>query len=341
MVAPILAFCANRSGVGKTSLVYHLAWMLSEIGERVLACDLDPQANLTVNFLSEDDLISIWCDDAGNRTIHQCIHPLTVAGILRSPDVVRVSETLGLLPGDIALSGVEIALSDEWHNAQGDSDSSCPFRILTGIRQVIREAAETTDATVVLVDLGPGLGALNRAALIATDHIIVPLGPDLLSLLGLRTLGPVLKRWKDEWSISGECWSEPEFPLPSGNMKPVGYVIQQHGVRFDRPGRANQTWANRIPDTFRRYILDREVGPFPSRPVEDENCLASIRHYLSLIPMAQEVRKPIFHLKSADGAIGSHAMAVSKAYSEYERLAKLVRDRIAPIPPEPELHQFF
>ncbi len=339
MVAPMLAFCANRSGVGKTSLVYHLAWMLSEIGERVLACDLDPQANLTVNFLSEDDLVSIWSDDAGNQTIHQCIHPLTVAGVPRPPDVVRVSETLGLLPGDLALSGLEIALSDEWPNAPRESDLSRPFRILTGIRQVICEAVEATDATIVLVDLGPGLGALNRSALIATDHLIAPLGPDLLSLLGLRILGPILKRWRNEWSIRRQHWSDPEFPLPSGNMKPVGYVVQQHGVLFDRPGKANQKWANRIPETFRRYILDCEVGPVPSRPVEDENCLASIRHYLSLIPMAQEARKPIFHLKSADGAIGSHAMAVSKAYSEYERLAKLVRDRIAPLRPEPQLDQ--
>ncbi|MCY4627654.1 MAG: ParA family protein, partial [Acidobacteria bacterium] len=34
----------NKGGVGKTSLVYHLAWMYAELGSNVLVADLDPQA---------------------------------------------------------------------------------------------------------------------------------------------------------------------------------------------------------------------------------------------------------------------------------------------------------
>ena len=48
--------------MGKTSLVYHVAWMLSELDHVVLAVDLDPQANLTAAFLDEDDLIDLWED---------------------------------------------------------------------------------------------------------------------------------------------------------------------------------------------------------------------------------------------------------------------------------------
>jgi len=36
MTVPVLAFFNNKSGVGKTSLVYHLAWMLSDMEYRVL-----------------------------------------------------------------------------------------------------------------------------------------------------------------------------------------------------------------------------------------------------------------------------------------------------------------
>ena len=42
-----IAFFNNKGGVGKTSLVYHLALMYAEIGVSVVAADLDPQANLT------------------------------------------------------------------------------------------------------------------------------------------------------------------------------------------------------------------------------------------------------------------------------------------------------
>lgn len=47
----------------------------------------------------------------------------------------------------------------------------------------------------------------------------------------------------------------------------------------------------------------------------------TIKHYRSLIPMAQEHRKPIFNLTSADGAIGSHANAVIDAKKDFKQLA--------------------
>ena len=63
MSVPVLTFFNNKGGVGKTSLVFHLAWMLSEMGKRVVAIDLDPQANLTSAFLPEDDLEILWDPD--------------------------------------------------------------------------------------------------------------------------------------------------------------------------------------------------------------------------------------------------------------------------------------
>ena len=53
----------------------------------------------------------------------------------------------------------------------------------------------------MLVDVGPNLGAINRAAPVAADHVVVPLAPDLFSLQGLRNLGPTLRRWREEWHL--------------------------------------------------------------------------------------------------------------------------------------------
>ncbi|MFV0437190.1 MAG: hypothetical protein ACK5PS_07350 [Desulfopila sp.] len=86
-------------------------------------------------------------------------------------------------------------------------------------------------------------------------------------------------------------------------MQVIGYLCQQHSVRLDRPVKAYDKWVKRIPNVYREAVL----GEAPSKTIKQENdpyCLATIKHYRSLIPMAQEHRKPIFNLTSADGAIG-------------------------------------
>src|ERR1017187_4586472 len=54
------SFLQQQGGVGKTSLVYHLAYMFAAKGVRTLAVDLDPQANLTAMFLPEHQLEFLW-----------------------------------------------------------------------------------------------------------------------------------------------------------------------------------------------------------------------------------------------------------------------------------------
>jgi cellulose biosynthesis protein BcsQ len=56
MSVTVIAFFNNKGGVGKTSLVYHIACMFADRGLRVLAADLDPQANLSAAFLDEERL---------------------------------------------------------------------------------------------------------------------------------------------------------------------------------------------------------------------------------------------------------------------------------------------
>lgn len=327
MNTPVLTFFNNKSGVGKTSLVYHLAWILSHNGHRVLTCDLDPQANLSAAFLNEEQLEGLWENGDGGRTVFECVKPLLEVGDLLPPVLQQVAPNLGLIPGDLALSGFEDTLSGVWPDALGSRNLYRPFRILTSFWTVMQKGAEEMEATVILADVGPNLGAINRSALIATDHVVVPLGTDLFSLQGLRNLGPTLKRWRVEWTRRQENWTSPEFPLPAGRMEPIGYIVQQHGVRLSRPVKAYDRWVNRMPEEYARNLLERTDAPFPAAPQEDEHCLATVKHYRSLVPMGQESRKPIFDLTTADGAIGSHAAAVQDARRDFGKLAKLIIEK--------------
>lgn len=326
MTVPVLTFFNNKGGVGKTSLAYHLAWMLSQTGHRVLTCDLDPQANLSAAFLDEDRLETLWDGEGEERgkTIFACVKPLLEVGDLLPPVLQEITASLKLIPGDLALSGFEDTLSGEWSGALGSTNLYRPFRILTSFWTVMQAGAEEMDATVILADVGPNLGAINRSALIATDHVIVPLGADLFSLQGLRNLGPTLRRWRQDWEKRRTNWSPPSFPLPAGRMKPLGYIVQQHSVRLSRPVKAYDRWINRMPKEYARNLLDQTNGQFPASPAEDQHCLDTVKHYRSLVPMAQESRKPIFDLTPADGAIGSHAAAVQDARRDFRQLAKRI-----------------
>lgn len=329
MSTPVVTFFNNKGGVGKTSLVFHLAWMFSEMGKRVVAIDLDPQANLTSAFLDEETLETLWDSDlpaTGGTTIYRCIQPLTEVGNIAPPIAQRINANLFLVPGDLALAGFEDELSRAWSDAMGSNHLYRPFRLLTAFWQVAQMAATEHQADLILADVGPNLGAINRSALIGSDHVVIPLAADLFSLQGLRNLGPTLTAWRADWRKRTDNWPTPNFALPQGAMHPEGYILMQHMERLSRPVKAYEKWIDRIPRTYQKDILRQPISEYT--PAQDPHLLARLKHYRSLVPMAQEVRKPIFHLTAADGAIGSHSQAVQDAWKDFNALALAVLGRI-------------
>jgi chromosome partitioning protein len=335
MSTQVLTFFNNKGGVGKTSLVFHLAWMLSEMGYNVVAIDLDPQANLTSAFLDEATLETLWgesintAQSTGN-TIFECIQPLLKTGDILPPVTHRVNAKLHLIAGDLRLASYEDTLSTEWSNAMGSSNLYRPFRLLTAFWLVAQMAASEHQANIILADVGPTLGAINRSALIGTDFVVIPLAADLFSLQGLRNLGPTLRRWRTEWSRRTSNWHENQandFALPVGAMRPVGFVLMQHLERLTNPIKSYRKWADRIPEVYQNVVLEPSNNQ-SSLYTDIDYCLAKLKHFRSLVPMGQEVRKPIFNLTNADGAIGSHAAAVQAAKQDFKALANAILKQI-------------
>ncbi len=123
MNVPAIAFFNNKGGVGKTSLVYHLAWMYADLGLRVVVADLDPQANLTAAFLDEDRLEQLWPEGDHPDTISGCIQPLRrgtgdiadphLEDVVSGPQLSLFSGPIALLVGDLLLSSFEDSLSNQ------------------------------------------------------------------------------------------------------------------------------------------------------------------------------------------------------------------------------------
>lgn len=324
MSIPVITFFNNKGGVGKTSLVYHLSWMFADLGLKVMAADLDPQANLTAAFLREEELEIIWPEGPHSTTIAGALEPLQKGtGDIATPGVQIISSKLFLIAGDLQLSNFEDELSAVWPSCLEGKERA--FRVTSAFWRIMQNAAAQQHSELILIDVGPNLGAINRAALISSDYVVVPLSPDLFSLQGLRNLGPRLREWRSGWSQRLEKNPDPNLRLPKGEMTPIGYCIQQHSVRLDRPVQAYDKWIKLIPGVYRRAVLGVQDGNVSVK--DDQNCIALLKHYRSLMPMAQQARKPMFNLKPADGALGAHFQAAQEAYKDFARIAQSIASK--------------
>lgn len=321
-----IAFFNNKGGVGKTTLVYHFSYMLAELGYKCLAVDLDPQANLTSMFLQDETLAEIYENETSRPTILEAVKPLDRGiGDIKPATVHKISENIGLLAGDLELSMFEDKLSENWGKCN-DGDEAA-FRIISSFYRVIDEAGNRMNADYCVIDIGPNFGAINRATLIAADYVVVPMAADLFSLQGLKNLGSRLEKWRKEWDKRRNENPDKTLLLPNSKIKPLGYVIMQHGIKESRPVKSYLKWANRIPRVFCESVLKQDLEN-DTTVEEDINCLSLLKHYHSLVPMAMEIRKPIFLLKPADGAIGAHLGAVKSAYNDFKTLTQKILRKI-------------
>lgn len=314
-----IAFFNNKGGVGKTSLIYHLAWMYTELGQRVLLADLDPQSNLTAMCFQDTFLEKIY-EAKKPDTIFTAVEPVKRGvGDLHLFNPLSVNDGLAIIPGDLLLSDFEDELSATWPRCV-DRDERA-FRVTAAFHRIIENAGQRHQATIALIDVGPTFGAMNRSALIAADYVIIPVAPDLFSVRGLENVGGRLKSWRLEWQDRVNRAPMLDFGLPAGGMQPIGYVVSRHTEFADGVVRAFQKWIAKIPSAYRRAVDDPTI---PDAALS----LGRLKDYRSLIAMAQDARKPMFKLRPGDGAIGGHQGAVSAAYDDFEKLARAIANRI-------------
>lgn len=319
-----IALFNNKGGVGKTTLAYHLGAMFSELGHRVLFADLDPQANLSTMCLTEERLEAIW-GLKPRPTIYGAVERLRRGvGDVDKVAPEAVTGRISLVTGDLQLSEFEDDLSQQWPKCLERDERA--FRVTTAFHRVVADAGKRFGADVAVLDVGPNFGAINRAALIAADYVIVPVAPDLFSMQGLQNVGPQLATWREQWADRRTRAPKLDFEIPKGGMYPLGYVVARHSVLSGGAVKAFQRWIDRMPAVYRESFGEPEAEGLDIET--DDFCLAQLKDYRSLMPMAQEAKKPMFLLKPADGAIGGHQGAVRQAFKDFRHLAKVIIERV-------------
>ena len=167
--AAVIARRQPEGGVGKTTTTANLAKALADLGRRVLAVDLDPQASLTIYFSRRTRARSM--PKAAPRT-RLC----SKGGRSRR---ARPRGSPALLPASIRLASGESDLLREWNGAT----------LLAG--QLARRRA---GFDVVLIDCSPSLGLLHGQRARRREPRARP-GPDRLSpLMGVSLLFETIEK---------------------------------------------------------------------------------------------------------------------------------------------------
>ncbi len=312
-MAKSIAFFNNKGGVSKTTTCFNLGWMLAEHGKKVIMVDADPQCNLTgmVLDLSGENALEDFYRENPGRNLKDALEPAFKSRPrpLSPVDCVPVPERGGLylIPGHVALSEDETSLGI----AQQLSESLQGLRNLPGsFAHLFAITAERYDADYILIDLSPGLGAVNQNLVATADYFLVPCSPDVFSVMAMDSLARVLPRWKD-WADRAarlEVLTDADYPFPNSNMKFLGVVIQRFRIKSGRPTSAFQKYFNKLDmaigstllPAFRKKGLLLPDEKYQSASIADGLVLAEIPDFNSLIAHSQDTGKPVFKLTQHD-----------------------------------------
>jgi len=163
-VTTVLAFANQKGGVAKTTSTLNTGVALRELHYRVLAVDLDPQANLSMSQGINPDAIT-------RSMFNVLVHRDSIENIIRRCEI-------DVAPANIDLAGAELALS----SAIGRERA---------LEKALMEVKHRYD--YILIDTPPSLGLLTINALTAADGVIVPVQCEYLSLRGLAQLEKTLE----------------------------------------------------------------------------------------------------------------------------------------------------
>lgn len=312
----------HKGGVGKTTSAYSLGWKLTQRGHRVLLVDGDSQVNLTARALGAS-FEEYYDEDSptkrnniydGVRSIFEG-RPAPIEAF--DCPVAENSENLFVLPGHPDLSSLEgqISLAQETRGT---------LSVTKNLPGALHRLIELTEARhridFSIIDINPGLGALNQNFFMISDAFIVPTNPDPFSLMSLKTLGFEVERWVHWQETFGGAFADATYPLPDGSTRFLGALHSRFNRHKSKAAGRYHERISQIDDRIERELIPtlRQAGclfpeaaydsaadvamPEAARDPDRRRlyALARIPDFAQVSHIAAEAGKPVFGVDEAD-----------------------------------------
>ncbi|MCA8995162.1 MAG: ParA family protein [Planctomycetaceae bacterium] len=236
----VISFINMKGGVAKTTLAVNVAdCLVRRKHASVLCVDVDPQFNATQCLMTPDAYVDhrqqngctiVDVFDRQSRTRVGVVEGTTQTEprTLESITPVRIKDRFDLLPGSLDLYRLEMAPGQGRENR-------------------LRLYLETVqdDYDYVIIDTPPTPSVWMTSALIASDHYVIPVRPDPISLTGIDLLRSIVREMAENFGLSTKCAGV------------VLTVVEQNTRVFDNAKenlRSNDFWKEKL---FEKFLVKR------------------------------------------------------------------------------------
>lgn len=333
-----IVFFNHKGGVSKTTTTYNIGWMLGLLGKRILLVDADSQCNLTGLILG-DNFDEYYINESTKYNNIKDGVKTAFAGKPKPIEAVDCyspprNENIFLLAGHANLSEYDASLS----LAQNSNNAISALENLPGaFNELINKTSEKYNIDFVLIDLNPGLSAINQNLFMLSDSFIIPTNPDSFSIMALDTLSKILPKWVLWLNNSREIFSDATYPLPESNPKFIGGLVQRFNIRNGKaakPYRDNiseikEIFNHRLYDAFKMANMLFDDVIYNDAEINNNFCLDEIPDFQGLLPKSLEANVPIFSILDDEineaGAIKERLIEKRQTfYDEFKSLAEKI-----------------
>lgn len=327
-----IALFNHKGGVSKTTSVFHLGWMLTNLGKRVLLVDGDSQCNLSILTMGEAGFEN-HLQNTPENTIKEILKPAFKAQpkLLEPLDAVThpQNQNLHLIPGSFDLTEYDVSLGMSF----GLNETIGTLSNLPGsFNFLIKKYEEKYNIDFTLIDLNPSLSAINQTLFLTSDYFIVPTSCDYFSKLAIKSLSTILPTWEKWAKTAREIFKESSYPLNLKTPQYLGAIIQSFNIRNGEPTQANLEIINSIISVIdnsftpslstQSMLLNDADNNFEIR-IPDFNTLNALYHQ-NRVPVFEITRQMMTNAGWFGQTLTTNETKIDSFREEYEKMAKRI-----------------
>lgn len=241
----IIAFYAEKGGVGKTTNVISLAYTFAAKGKKVLLYDCDSQRSLTAELLGlkylhllnndqNNSPLTIYLQEVWSRT--NLKHSLydQIQDSNRNPKAayaIKIKQNIWLVPGDRATIELDEEFSRQEQMMSPQFGAHHRDEKTVKVYHSIMKTARNCKVDYVFLDLNPSRGSLNKILIMVSHYYIIPAIADFYSAEAMNYMSENLEKWFQSYiklkklhELSG---SNSDLKFPDHYTKFLGYILNR------------------------------------------------------------------------------------------------------------------